>query len=188
MIKCHGETLTGLEVLHSQNVVHEDFKPSNLLVCNKPETGLPDFENPQIKIIDFGMAVYIKKPVNTSLKHVFSMIYVSPEQALNQEDLVNASSDIFCTGITFYEIFTFIFTYSTKHPAKLLNLMIAAPLKPQGKIPSVVFDVLSKATNKFQFPLPPKHYPLEKIRQGLIAGQLGRYKSAGEFRTVVSHL
>jgi len=82
----------GLAFAHQHKIVHRDIKPANIHVC-------PDG---RVKIVDFGVA----KMESTSLTKTGMVIgtpdYMSPEQI--QGKAVDTRSDIFSTGVVFYEL------------------------------------------------------------------------------------
>lgn len=84
------QIINGLEYIHNNNIIHLDIKPDNIFM----------FDNNQIKIGDFGMAIN-KQDNICSVKGTY--VYASPEQLNNQ--LVNMSTDIYSLGIVLYEIF-----------------------------------------------------------------------------------
>jgi eukaryotic-like serine/threonine-protein kinase len=89
-----GQLLSALEFAHARGVVHRDIKPSNLIVT----------EQGQLKVADFGIA-----RVDTSNLTMAGMVigtpsYMSPEQCRGL--LADARSDIFSTGVVFYELLT----------------------------------------------------------------------------------
>jgi serine/threonine protein kinase len=89
-----GQLLSALEFAHARGVVHRDIKPSNLIVTDQ---GI-------LKVADFGIA-----RVDTSNLTMAGMVigtpsYMSPEQCRGL--LADARSDIFSTGVVFYELLT----------------------------------------------------------------------------------
>ena len=42
--------LEGVAYVHASDIVHRDLKPENILLVNR------DQNNPQVKIVDFGMS------------------------------------------------------------------------------------------------------------------------------------
>ena len=97
--------LGGLAYAHSRGVVHRDIKPSNIRV------GPGD----QVKILDFGIA-HLRDRDLTAGGSTLTRVglqpgtddYMSPEQVKGQK--VDPRSDLFATGIVFYELLT------GKHP------------------------------------------------------------------------
>lgn len=94
------DVLEGLEVVHSNGMVHRDIKPQNLIITSNG-----------VKIIDFGVVKFI--PTDNSAPNfvgnrrtaVGSLPYMSPEEACGM-DGVNGRSDLFACGVTLYQMLT----------------------------------------------------------------------------------
>ena len=87
----------GLAEVHATGLVHEDVKPSNL-VLTRSESG-----DVSLKIIDFGTSVPAENPEERLVTG--SPGYASPEQLDGQID-VDARADIWAVGIVIYELVT----------------------------------------------------------------------------------
>ncbi|XP_043189080.1 serine/threonine-protein kinase D1-like isoform X1 [Amphibalanus amphitrite] len=86
------QILVALKYLHSQNVVHCDLKPENVLLASKEEF-------PQIKICDFGYAKIIgERSFRRSV--VGTPAYLAPEVLRNKG--YNRSLDMWSVGIIIY--------------------------------------------------------------------------------------
>jgi len=91
---------SALEYLHSQNLIHRDVKPDNILVN----------EEGRAKLIDFGLTEPPNQPAKGSwLGHLFSRrtvqgtrSYMSPEQIMGER--LSFRSDIYSFGVTIYEL------------------------------------------------------------------------------------
>lgn len=91
-----GQTLAGLDALHHAGIFHRDVKPHNLLIT----------EEDTVKICDFGLSklhgeTYAGPP---NLK-IGSPWYAPPEQEA-QPDRIDASADLYASGVTFYRMLT----------------------------------------------------------------------------------
>ena len=84
---CKNLTIA-LKFIHSLGIIHRDLKTSNILI-----------KNGQIKIADFGLAIF-----NNEIKNfgIGTEIYSSPEQ--KNSIFYNEKTDIFSLGLIFYEI------------------------------------------------------------------------------------
>ncbi len=92
-----------LFAVHEKGIVHRDLKPSNLFLAKKGNRIL-------LKILDFGIA-----KIHESLKRdgermtstgavLGTPVYMSPEQALGQNNRVSLRSDIYSLGVILYKI------------------------------------------------------------------------------------
>ncbi len=85
----------GLQAAHAEEVVHRDLKPENILI---------DAQN-HVRIMDFGLARSFEAPHLTRTGMVLGTPdYMSPEQARGEH--ADGRSDIFATGLIFYELLT----------------------------------------------------------------------------------
>jgi tetratricopeptide (TPR) repeat protein len=84
-----------LDAAHTEGVVHRDLKPQNIMLDGKG----------RVTVMDFGIARSLEMPGMTQTGAlVGTPEYMSPEQAKGEE--VDARSDLFTTGIIFYELLT----------------------------------------------------------------------------------
>ena len=95
----------GVQHAHQRGILHRDLKPSNLLVANVDG-------QPQVKIIDFGIAKALHGPLDAAAQlteHaqvVGTIEYMSPEQASFDTREVDIRSDVYSLGIVLYELLT----------------------------------------------------------------------------------
>ncbi len=84
-----------LEYAHSNNVVHRDVKPANIIY---------DAETGSVNVTDFGVAHLIDASKTRTGTILGSPSYMSPEQLAGKR--VDGRSDIFSLGVTFYQMLT----------------------------------------------------------------------------------
>ena len=131
--------MDALEYIHSYDVVHLDIKPSNIMVEN----------GNNVRLMDLGISNTAGELMHDASKgFIGTPKYAAPEQFGTRfsSDNVNPTTDIYCLGITIYELIT------GKNPYRANNLVEGAELRRnktlpyhQG-IPNTVIDVLRKAT------------------------------------------
>ena len=96
---------------HSRLVIHQDLKPSNILITRiaprseiqKQSTAIEH----QVKLLDFGIARLMKaKGELTPIIHtdVYTPEYAAPEQVLGED--ITAATDIFTLGLLLHELLT----------------------------------------------------------------------------------
>lgn len=82
-----------LRVAHSNNIVHRDIKPQNIMITN----------DNIVKVMDFGIArAATSATINNGQDILGSAHYISPEQA--RGGYVDQKSDIYSLGIVMYEM------------------------------------------------------------------------------------
>ena len=117
------EICKALEYAHSQDVIHRDIKPHNIMVT--PEN--------TIKLMDFGIAETIRTSASRSAHSSSSgtEVYMSPEQLIGRD--VGRESDIYSMGVTMYELLSgnppfyrgnIAYQIETKEPAPLEGVSV----------------------------------------------------------------
>src|SRR5882672_425907 len=119
------QLLDGLEYAHAQGVIHRDIKPSNLLLA----------ADGKLKIADFGVA----RIDNSNLTNTGSLIgtanYIAPELFMGKA--ANRQSDIFSTGVVFYELLTGQRPFPGPAEAVAHQICNVEPTRPSAVAPSV---------------------------------------------------
>ena len=95
---CHA-----VQHAHQKGIVHRDLKPTNILIT--------DSTDPSPKIIDFGVAKALHRPLTDKTlftEHgirIGTPAYMSPEQADLTRD-IDTRTDIYSLGVVLYELIT----------------------------------------------------------------------------------
>jgi len=163
------QSLDALKALHENEIIHCDIRPSNIIVNGKTN---------EAKLIDLGLA---KNRVDTE-KRPFALIYSPPEQLLKIPELINVTSDLYSLGILMYEILTGKTPFHHTNPELLMNLQLTQNLEPNKKIPEQLFNVIRKATSKYEFKLPPKYFEGEELINHLFEAQQQRFQTSLEMK------
>lgn len=89
-----------LVFVHARNLLHQDIKPSNILVSR---AAVADGERPVIKLIDFGLTY--RRGVGAAVRLVGTAEYIAPEVARGERSLTRAV-DYYSLGATLFELLT----------------------------------------------------------------------------------
>jgi serine/threonine protein kinase len=138
------QILGALSFSHSKGIIHRDIKPSNILITPEGD----------VKILDFGIAKSITNiwhNITTGKVQLGTTFYMSPEQVQAKE--IDLRTDIYSTGVTFFQMVTGINPYSEitsqyDVQAKIVNEVLPFASSVYLDIPKFVDDALAKATSK----------------------------------------
>src|SRR5688572_6734913 len=87
-----------LVFVHGRNLLHQDIKPSNILVTR---VATPGGERPMVKLIDFGLTY--RRGTGAAVKLVGTAGYVAPEVVRGDPSLTRAV-DYYSLGVTLFEL------------------------------------------------------------------------------------
>ena len=118
-----------LAYAHSQNVIHRDVKPANILITSGGEPMLSDF----------GVAKILESEEGNTLTGTGVGIgtpeYMAPEQ---WENKVSPQTDIYALGVVFYEMVTGRKPYTADTPAAVYKMQLMDPLpRPRTFVPGL---------------------------------------------------
>ncbi len=142
----------GLEFIHSNNIIHKDINPSNIVY--NPQTK-------KLKIIDFGIATRLLREnqlIRNPSQLEGTLLYISPEQTGRMNRGIDYRTDFYSLGITLYELLTHRLPFESDDPMELIHCHIAqAPVTPHHLIPSIPLMV-SKIIIKLLEKTPEERY------------------------------
>jgi serine/threonine protein kinase len=135
-----------LAEVHSQDVIHKDINPSNLVL--NPQTQ-------EIKLIDFGVSTILSRETAT-FEHPNSLegtlAYISPEQTGRMNRDIDYRSDFYSLGVTFYHLITGQLPFSSQDSLEIIHSHIAklpiAPHKLNSELPPVISEIILKLMAK----------------------------------------
>lgn len=136
--------LDALDYVHSRGVIHRDVKPSNIMVEN----------GSNVRLMDLGIARMNGGNKFSQFGFIGTPQYSAPEQIKREEGdnatVINATTDIYELGITFYELLAGTNPMDCPTEADTLAKQIDEPLPKSDRIPRRLMRVILKATEKEQ--------------------------------------
>lgn len=136
--------LDALDYVHSRGVIHRDIKPSNIMIEN----------GSNVRLMDLGISRMNGGNKFSQYGFIGTPQYSAPEQIKREEgnnsNPINATTDIYELGITFYELLTGENPMDCKTEADTLAKQISEPLPANPQIPKKLMNVIWKATEKEQ--------------------------------------
>ncbi len=135
--------------IHSENVIHKDINPSNIIFNQATE---------EVKIIDFGIAALLSRE-NSTFKNVNilegTVAYISPEQTGRMNRGIDYRTDFYSLGVTFYELLTGKLPFEGEDALSVVHCHIAKQLPPLERLtpngenlPKVIAEIVMKLMAK----------------------------------------
>lgn len=138
------QILSAIDYAHKMGVIHRDIKPSNILLTKEDV----------VKVMDFGIAKIIgDRALTKTGTKMGTIYYMSPEQIQGIKD-IDARSDIYSLGITFFEMLTGQLPYDTNTDSdfrimqQIVEVQIPSVKKYYPYVPEKVDIAIRKATHK----------------------------------------
>ncbi|MFP4162389.1 MAG: serine/threonine-protein kinase [Chitinispirillaceae bacterium] len=150
IFKVMNPVLDALNYAHEYDIVHQDVKPSNILI--ESSTGRPF-------VVDFGIARTFVSEHNSKIVRG-TPLYIAPEQARGEE--TDAKADIYSAGVVLWECLCGTLPVPPLSPTKLVGLkaqkpdsfFLTTPSKHNQRIDFEMEQIILKATN----PIPEMRY------------------------------
>lgn len=144
-LKISRQIAEALKHAHTNNIIHRDIKPHNILLT---EDGIA-------KVTDFGIArAATSSTINNTSNVIGSVHYFSPEQA--RGGYVDDKSDIYSLGIVMYEMITGVVPFDAdNHISVAMKQIQEKPIQPSKKIKNLQIskgleDIIMKCLEKHQ--------------------------------------
>ncbi len=141
-----------LEQIHAAHVVHKDIKLDNILL--NASTG-------EVKIADFGISAYVDAGHHARARPGFiegTFAYLAPEQSGRMNRPVDARSDIYSLGVTFYRLLTGVLPFVATDPLEWIHAHLARPPRPPAELDRAIPATLSAIVVKMLAKLPEHRY------------------------------
>ncbi len=135
---------SALHVAHQRGVVHRDLKPENIFLVPTP-TG------DQVKVLDFGISKVMGSDTMQTSNSVLigTPMYMSPEQAMSNNDELDQRSDVFSLASVLYEALSGKPAFAASGVAQVVHRVAFVDPEPLTNVPDAVWAALQRALAKF---------------------------------------
>ncbi len=179
---------------HSQDVIHRDVKPANVVVGEFGETVVVDWglardgKRPDSPSNDPDLAAGTPGLGSGSCETVSGRVigtpqYMSPEQA--RGDIVDARADVYSLGALLYEVLAGVAPYAGGDADAILRKVLLGPPRLLAEAAPGVPDDLVAIVTKAMARLPDHRYPNAKeLAEDLKRYATGKLVTAHSYRTM----
>lgn len=141
VVELMARAAEALHYAHSQNVVHRDVKPANLMY---------DIASDRLKLTDFGIARLTDSSRTRTGIILGTPSYMSPEQL--SASRVSGQTDIYSLGVTMYHLLTGAPPFQADSIPRLMDKIVHQKHRPvadvRDDVPPVVDAILDRALAK----------------------------------------
>jgi serine/threonine protein kinase len=148
VVRITKQAAEALGAAHALGIIHRDFKPDNIMVCDKP--GRRDW----VEVVDFGIA---KRPAADAQQQGLTQVgfvlgtplYMSPEQVAGE--LLDQRSDLYSLALVAYEMLSGDLPFEgATTQSKMVKRLLEPPrlishIRPQLNVPPAVEAVILRA-------------------------------------------
>jgi eukaryotic-like serine/threonine-protein kinase len=173
-----AQVADGLSFAHSQDIVHRDVKPSNIMVM----------KGTLAKITDFGIARLPNSAVKTMTGLILgSPRYMSPEQVIGKA--IDSRSDIFSLGVVLYEALTGVAPFDGDNVNAIMyatvNTTPPPPSAHNRSVPPMLDLIVAKAMAKL---LEDRYQAVKELGDDLreVRRQMDHSKPAAALKAMTS--
>src|SRR5450631_68880 len=173
-----AQVADGLSFAHSQDIVHRDVKPSNIMVM----------KGTLAKITDFGIARLPNSAVKTMTGLILgSPRYMSPEQVIGKA--IDSRSDIFSLGVVLYEALTGVAPFDGDNVNAIMyatvNTTPPPPSAHNRAVPPMLDLIVAKAMAKL---LEDRYQAVKELGDDLreVRRQMDHSKPAAALKAMTS--
>lgn len=161
------QTARALAYAHAHGIVHRDLKPENIMLTR----------DGVVKLADLGLSKRLDADENLSMTLSGTVIgtpyYISPEQTKNAKR-VDARTDIYSLGATFYHLLTGRPPFNGHSAAEVMAKHMNEPLVPPQRVNAAVSDHMGDLLCKMMEKDPDKRFAsvdavleaIERIERG----------------------
>ncbi|MGO4158742.1 AAA family ATPase [Cupriavidus sp. YAF13] len=121
---------SSLDQFHQRGLIHKDIKPAHILVNDALG---------EARLTGFGIASRLSRELRAPPGEIAgTLAYMAPEQTGRMNRSIDARSDLYSLGVTFYQMLTGVLPFATDDPMDLLHSHLARqPVPPVERVPSI---------------------------------------------------
>jgi serine/threonine protein kinase/tetratricopeptide (TPR) repeat protein len=121
-----GQMAEGLNAAHRAGVIHQDFKPGNVILVDVGDGGPA-----RLVITDFGLAHNVRSADQVGGRSVGTPAYMAPEQF--EGGTISVATDVYAFGVVLYEMITGRWPYNARSVEELRAKKLSQPPVPPSK-------------------------------------------------------